>query len=88
MTMPKSTEAIPRREDLSPTKRTLGNGVKLGVEEVVFPRKDHTSWCVWSALNTYIQIAVYRLSRLYLQVYVYIHIYAITISKNEKKKRL
>ena len=85
MAVPKSVEEIPMREDLSPTKRTLGNGVKLGVEEVVFPRKDHSNQYVRSALNTYIQTAVCRLSRLYLQVYVYIHIYAITISLKKRQ---
>lgn len=75
MAVPKSMEEIPTSKDLSPTKRTLGNGVKLGVEEVVFLRNNHSNRYVWSALNTYIQIAVCRLSRLYLQVYVYIYTY-------------
>lgn len=45
--------------------------------KVVFPREVYTNYLFsikWSTIKTNIQITQYKLNRLYLEVYLYIHI--------------
>lgn len=52
---------------------------KLGAGEVGFPRQEeHNNWfpsAKWPALKTYIKEPLYGISRLYLEICIYIHIY-------------
>lgn len=66
---------------------TIGNWRKLWKGEVVFSRDDQTV-CLfsaeWSALKyLYIQISLYRLSRLYLETLCVSHTYMDTITATE-----
>jgi hypothetical protein len=45
----------------------------LSLREIVFPEKEHTNWLFSTkepTLKTYIQITLYRLSRIYLGLYM------------------
>lgn len=56
-------------------KTTTGNQEMLRAQ--VSPKKEWTDWLSnteWSALKTCLQVALYRPSRLYLGIYVYISI--------------
>lgn len=39
----------------------------------------------WSALETYTQVTLYGLGRLYLRIYMYMHTHTHAIAINEKK---
>jgi len=53
------------------------------MREVALPREEHTyCLCHWYALKTLIKIALYCPNRLYLGIYMYMHI--ITIITSEK----
>jgi hypothetical protein len=55
------------------TQRTKGSWRKLGAREVILPREGHTNWlssAKWSALKTYIQLALYGINRIYLGIYL------------------
>jgi len=62
---------------LSPTQGAIDNRGKLWVGETGFPREGQTN--LFPVLNnqvlkTYIQLTLYGLNRLYLEIYMYIHI--------------
>jgi hypothetical protein len=62
-------------------ERTTGNQGRLSEGEIVFPRED-TNWLSntkWSALRTYLKVTLYRLSMLYLGIYVHICVYMYNI---------
>jgi hypothetical protein len=58
---------------------------KAGSGRGVFPREEHTNWlsnAKWSTLKRYLQVALYRLNRLYLGIYESIHICMQLAGKN------
>lgn len=56
----------------------MGNWVKLGVGEVIFPREEHAnclSYAKWSSPQTIIQVTLYGLNRsLAICMFTQIHI--------------
>lgn len=52
----------------------------LGAGEIVFLREEQTNWVSitkWSNLKTYINVTVYKVSRLYLGMYICMYVYAV-----------
>jgi hypothetical protein len=49
--------------------------------EIIFPRREHTNWLSnskWQYLKSFMQVTLYRLSRLYLEINICIHTYIHT----------
>lgn len=80
--MTKWTEKNPG--GLNPTKRTPDNWEELGAGEVAVLKEEHTNWpssAKWSALKTYIQVALHGLNRLYLRIYIICNTHGITVKR-------
>ena len=68
-----------RPQGLNPTKNTVDDRGKLGVEEVVLPREEHTNWLSTdknSSLKAYMKVTLNEFNRLYLGVHTCMQIYA------------
>lgn len=69
-------------QDINTTQRTTGNSQKLGAEEVILPKEQHTNWLssvTWLASRTYIHTSnIIQLSGLGLGIYIYVYTYIYT----------